>query len=135
MPELNWDESKSVGFAAIDEQHKVLFGIFNTLCRAMDTGQEWPTVNRAVTELLDYTVTHFRDEERLMRYYNYPDIVRHLAEHAAFLDKVGQFEFGKMMRDPGLANEIFMFLTDWLVEHISTVDVDMGKFIRQSAAK
>jgi len=134
MPELTWDATKSIGFEDIDAQHRRLFDIFNTLTRAMETNQEWPAVKNAVDDLVQYAITHFRDEERIMREYDYPGVEKHVQEHTLFLGKVGQFEFGKMMHDPGLANEIFMFLADWIIEHTSTEDVLLGRHIQQKTA-
>jgi hemerythrin-like metal-binding protein len=134
MPELIWDQSKSIGFEDIDAQHRKLFAIFNALTRAMETNQEWPAVEAAVGELVRYTATHFRDEERIMREYGYPGMDGHVQEHALFLEKVGGFRFSEMLRDPGLANEIFMFLADWIVEHTSTEDVVLGRFIQRKPA-
>jgi len=135
MPELTWDQSKSIGFESIDEQHKKIFSIFNALCLALETNQEWPAVKKAVDDLLQYAGTHFRDEERIMRDYGYPDERKHTREHELFINKLGQFEFGKMLNDPGLANEIFMFLADWIVEHTSTEDVCLGVFIQKKLAE
>jgi len=134
MPVLTWDQSKSIGFEEIDAQHRKLFDIFNALCLSMETSQEWPAVKSAVDDLLQHSVTHFRDEERIMREYDYPGAQKHIREHALFLNKAGHFEFGKMMRDPSLASEIFLFLADWIVEHTSTEDVLLGRHIQKKLA-
>jgi hemerythrin-like metal-binding protein len=62
-----WDQSFAVGIPHVDAQHKQLFGIVNELHQAMKSGQSKSVVGQTLEKLVAYTVTHFKDEEALMR--------------------------------------------------------------------
>lgn len=82
-------------------------------------------------KLVDYTVTHFRAEEELMRRYKFPDYEAHCQIHKAFIDQVSTF-VGKLKSGERMAAaaDVFKFLKDWLVNHIEKQDRDgYGRFI------
>jgi hemerythrin len=124
-----WKESYSVKVVALDNQHKKLFDIINELYSAMGTGHGRDVAGGVLNKLLNYTVTHFAVEEKLMERHGYPQLASHRAEHKALTDKVLAF---KKTFDAGKVNvtpELMTFLQHWLRTHIQTVDQKYSDFL------
>ena len=72
--------------------------------------------------LVNYTLTHFSSEEKLMTAHGYPEFAHHKAEHAALIKKVQ--ELGKKLQEGQISLTIEMsdFLSDWVKNHILKED-------------
>ena len=81
MALFTWNDSYSVKVAMCDQQHKKLFDIINRLADAMRLGKGDDVFSKTVGELLQYTRTHFQQEEALMRKANYPELASHQGAH------------------------------------------------------
>lgn len=118
-----WDDSYLVGHELIDSQHKELVKMTNELfegCRQGTTAVDvafMKTIRRAV----EYALTHFSMEEKLMQQAEYPGFETHHREHETFIasvrDTVRKFEGGSEQAI-GLAR----FLKKWLLNHIAQSD-------------
>jgi len=121
MALLTWDSSYSVKVAELDGQHQKLFSLINALYDAMRVGKGRAILGQIVTELGDYTQTHFQAEEALMEQANYPALDGHRAEHRRFIAQVSQY---KKDLEAGTGNAVAVaeFLKDWLTKHIRRLD-------------
>ena len=72
------------GIQEIDEQHETLFDTLETLENVVEAGDGWSAAYFALSELVQFTRTHFALEEALMRLHNYTDIEKHIPEHRMF---------------------------------------------------
>jgi hemerythrin-like metal-binding protein len=72
--------------------------------------------------LLDYTRTHFSDEEAFMVHINYPDFREHKAAHEKLIAELVLMcgEFGRGERH--LSAKLLGFLRTWLRLHILYMD-------------
>ena len=129
---IEWRESLSVGVDEIDNQHKELLTHFDRLLKACESGQGLEELNRLLGFLDEYVVKHFRDEESIQRLRNYPGFADHKKEHEAFIEKLTALKHE--IRAEGVALHHVMetnnLLLKWLIHHISTVDVQLGKFLK-----
>jgi hemerythrin-like metal-binding protein len=64
---VTWDTSYSVSVKSCDAEHQKLFDLINQLHEAMRLGQGRAIVGPVVQELENYTQTHFRAEEALLK--------------------------------------------------------------------
>jgi len=118
------------GIYEIDEQHQTLFSILEKLQGIVEGGNNWSVVYFALTELTNYTRTHFVVEEALMRLHGYPDLEKHIAEHQAFTARLAQLEAQAVHADISLP--IVEFLQHWLVSHIGGSDQSYVPCLRTS---
>ena len=118
------------GIQEIDEQHQTLFNILDTLQGVVKDGDNWSVVYFALTELANYTRTHFVVEEALMRLHGYPDLERHIAEHRSFAARLAQLEAQAVHAD--ISMPIIEFLQHWLVSHIGGSDQSYVPCLRTS---
>jgi hemerythrin len=118
-----WDDSFSVGFGPIDDQHKELVKMTNELFQACKQGVVAADMVflETIKKALDYAETHFADEEGYMREADYPHLGEQEKQHEAFVAEVQksieEFEAGNI-------EPIFMarFLKNWLLNHIAVSD-------------
>jgi hemerythrin len=125
MPAVEWNESFSVGHPGLDEQHRKLFGAINDLYDATRGRQATAESRRALEFLIDYTRTHFADEEALMEAKGYPGLAEHRAEHMELIANLQEFgrRLARSEADPFVEEDLIYFLTGaWLVDHVMTTD-------------
>lgn len=126
---IEWKPEYSVGIESIDNQHRKLVGLINSLQTAVDysTGEEFE--RQALEELVDYTRTHFKYEEGLMEQHGYPDFEPHRAEHERMIAQVGEvMEAYRQDQDNAMQNAI-TFLKNWLINHINGTDQQYSQFL------
>jgi hemerythrin-like metal-binding protein len=122
MAVFSWNDSYSVKVAKCDQQHMRLFDIINQLADAMRMGKGQDVVNQVVTDLLDYTNTHFQDEEALLQKANYPQLEAHQEMHRIFVKKVQSLQSQAQMGKRVNAAQLLSLMRDWLVNHIQKAD-------------
>ncbi|GEM_PF-749696 len=86
MPLFFWDTKFSVGHATIDRQHKELLNIMNQMESLLVTSPgNFDRIVRLdiLTKLLDFTLKHFRLEQKIMLEFEYPvtEAHRHWRSH------------------------------------------------------
>ena len=135
MTLINWNDSLSVGVAEIDRQHKNLIAMINELDNAMRVGKGKDVIGRIVDDLIIYTATHFRIEEKYFAQFGYPGAEKHKKEHAAFVKKVADFNNGFGKGKLALTTEVMSFLSDWLKNHIMGTDKEYTNFFNEKGLK
>jgi hemerythrin len=128
---IKWEERYAVGIGTIDEQHKQLVHLTNTLHQACRQGEQTAMANfkEALRAAVDYVAFHFTTEERIMEQTTYPDMAAHKKEHDGFVKKVlestKQFDGGHTFAP----KEFVEFLRDWLLTHIAVSDKKCADYI------
>jgi len=131
VPLIAWTDEYSVNIREIDNQHRGLFALLNKLFDAKGSNQEREILAGILSELVEYTETHFATEERHMKLYDYPDLASHIKEHEAFIQKVADFQQRFEDGKAGLDISILNFLLSWLKNHIQGSDKAFGPFLNE----
>ena len=122
MAYFDWQDDYSVNVREIDEQHKQLVGIINTLHEALQHNRardvHWEIMNR----ILDYAATHFETEEKYMKKFDFPGYREHKSEHERFAATVLDLQGRTNAAGFVLALDILHFLQEWLQNHMINVD-------------
>lgn len=131
QPMLAWSSDLYTGIDTIDEQHKRLVAIFNSIATAdaQCSDDETLRIQSLLRELLDYTNYHFRAEAELMRAWpiDASHRAKHLKEHAkfvAFLDRANALAATNPI---DVATHLLAFLAQWILHHIVVVDTRMAR--------
>ncbi|SEA62202.1 methyl-accepting chemotaxis protein [Desulfuromusa kysingii] len=128
---FQWKDEYNTGVALMDKQHRRLVDLINQLFQCMRDGGDRMVLAEVVDELVDYTVTHFRAEEDVMRKYNYPDFEAHQQIHKSFVEKVGVYANKLKSGERLPPADIYNFLKDWLINHIEKQDRDgYGEYLK-----
>ena len=109
-----WLSEYSVGVDSIDNQHKKLVELLNTLADRMSEGKGNDVLKVIFDELVKYTVYHFDEEEKYFDRIDYPQADEHRKEHKELIEQASNlqadFESGKI----GISIEVMRFLKKWL---------------------
>jgi hemerythrin-like metal-binding protein len=134
MAYMEWRPTLEVGHAKIDSEHRSLVEALNRLHAAMKQGKGKDEIEKTLLFLKDYTVEHFKGEERMMIAHRYPGTNNHCAIHADLVKEVGDlianYQAGKVV----LTSSVLSFLEDWLVKHIQGEDMALGAFLKEKGA-
>jgi hemerythrin len=130
---IEWHDYLAVGVAEIDRQHRQLFDKFNIFLAACDADQGAEEVSRLFWFLTAYVATHFADEEGLQKRIGFPDYPKHREQHQAFTGKVAELKERLAAEEPTreFISTVTLFMTGWLIEHISGMDRDIGRFMKE----
>lgn len=139
---IEWKDSYKTNIIEVDTQHQRLF----TLMKELDTLyhahkgsliKNLSSIHKAVSELEQYTISHFLIEERIMEENNYPDLENHKLQHDKFTDKILEFKEkinNHTANDEATLEEnldhILKFLGTWLTNHIMIKDMDYKPYIK-----
>lgn len=122
MGRIEWNEGLGVGIPVIDAQHKVLLELINRLSEAAEAGKARAEIGPILLELESYAKEHFALEENAFSTYGYPGAKGHIAEHQAFIARVGDFQLAFAVGKAQVGEEILEFLRTWLTRHITFTD-------------
>lgn len=119
------------GIGEVDSQHRRLFDLLNQLSDAIADGRSSEELVQVIDSLADYTGTHFRDEEALLRKASYPHYDAHIALHHKFEETVKKARIDVQSGKGMVASELVRFLTDWLVQHIAKQDLRYVPYVQK----
>lgn len=130
---IEWRESLSIGVDEIDNQHKQLLSHFNQLLKACESGKGRGELKKLLDFLDKYSIKHFKDEESIQRLRKYPGYAAHKLEHESFIARLNDLK--QEISTEGIALHHVMetnnLLLKWLTHHISTVDAQLGMFLKK----
>ncbi len=122
-----WIPAYSVGIDFLDDDHRILIGMINTLHQALIAGKSQRVVAPMLSELQAYTIRHFEREEAYLKESGSPDLEVQMQQHAAFTNKIKDFSAALGRGDTILAMEVMLFLDEWLRKHILNTDMKYAK--------
>jgi hemerythrin-like metal-binding protein len=106
----------------LDEQHKKLIEMINTLYDAYLSEEQEDKISFIIEEMYEYARIHFKTEEDYFDEFGYTNTLEHKAEHASFLEKIKAFEGDYKKNSRLLSLQIMNFLQEWLTGHIMKED-------------
>lgn len=128
-----WNKNFDTGIEIIDEQHKRLLELVNTLAKHFVNQSDVITLNTVFDELTAYTIYHFETEEAIWHQYFPNDEleITHKATHQKFIDEIVTLrnEESTVGTEQVIEN-VLSFLTQWLAFHILDNDKRMAKTIQ-----
>jgi hemerythrin len=134
---VEWDDRYLVGIKVIDDQHKELIELTNTLYKGCLRGDEAAKAyfKEAIHSAVDYVKFHFAAEEKILEQVQYPELPEHKKHHESFVKKVIEdvksFEGGKTF----VPNEFVRYLKDWILTHIALMDKEYAVYIKNMKKK
>ena len=129
---LTWNDRYSVKNALIDNQHKTIFELLNSLYDSLQNKESLAPIVEIIDRLDDYAVVHFRSEENLMEEKRFPQLEAHKVQHDRFRKKATEFkrDFSEISGD--MTIDLFVFLKHWWINHILTSDQAYVPYVSES---
>ncbi len=125
---IEWENEFCIGDELIDNQHQQLVGVINELYYAVKNKKGDDVALKIILKLLDYTVTHFNDEEAFFEDFDYPNKEYHKELHQQFVAQANDWHAEILSGQKPLSLDILHFLVDWLVNHIKVVDKELANY-------
>jgi hemerythrin-like metal-binding protein len=118
-----WSPVLSVGIPALDSDHRCLVRVVSLLHGMEHAAEACSIIATTLDTLTTYATFHFRREERVMAYLDFPGFEVHCREHAGFLSYVHE-QRKKLVRNSNLvtAEKLLSELGSWLTHHILIQD-------------
>jgi hemerythrin-like metal-binding protein len=133
MSRFEWTPDLETGHPDIDDQHKGLFELANTLDAALTAqSSDAEAIGDAIWGLTDYVVQHFADEEALMRESGYPKARAHKMLHERLTGETLRLSADYFNGQRIAAERIAPFVTSWLQEHILAEDVVLVSHVKNA---
>jgi hemerythrin len=126
MSLMTWTKEQfATNVAQHDGEHQTIFAMVNQL-HEYAAGGDRGAIGKQLDALIAYVAQHFGAEENNMIKCNYPDYKQHKQEHDKLvktcLDLQEQFHAGKAE----ITRDTTVFVKDWLVDHIPSIDRRYG---------
>ena len=115
----------------IDKQHEELFSRINEVVSMSTKAASKEETEKTLKFLGDYIVRHFSDEESLQRKHGYPKYEWHRQQHQNFVKAFNDLKQEYRNNGPSVqyTMQLNKSIIEWIVKHIKTVDVELGKHI------
>jgi hemerythrin len=127
---LTWNERYRVGHDLIDRQHQRVFELVNDLERLIAIRAERTDLLDTIHALIDHALSHFSDEEALMQQIDFEGLTRHRWLHSEFAGKIADMALKWGEGQEVTAEQLRDILTEWLLDHILTEDMQIGAAVQ-----
>jgi hemerythrin-like metal-binding protein len=128
---FEWSESFRVEVAALDEQHRTLFGLVNALSQAIGDAGKVEGHDAEKRKILEFARKHFADEEALMRAHSYPGSETQKKAHESLLGQLERLVSAQERRARPRSETPIDYLKDWLITHTLLEDLQYKEFFAQ----
>ena len=127
---IDWCPDIETGHEQIDGQHRHIFKLLGDLVEECENKKNINTL-KILNFLADYVVEHFADEEALQRQSKYPKFEWHREQHQFYINEFKKLnsEFAANGNSPKFTLDMNNTVISWIVRHIKSADVELGKFL------
>lgn len=125
-----WRDEYSVGNQTLDNQHKALLKICNTMgqCVADQTKDGDMLFHEILNDLSVYAKQHFRTEESILRQKAYPDLDSHVTEHTEYFEWLATLSYAALIGNVE-KDDLQARVVSWWVNHICNSDMAYRPFM------
>ena len=118
------------GIEKIDQEHERLFELAQETYELLHNDflqDKTEQLVYLISELINYTKTHFSHEEAYLDSIHYAELEKHKTQHRKFEDTLLEFDLDSIEGDfdsqDKIVKGLLEFLVGWLVTHILKVDM------------
>ena len=131
-----WDDKLATGLTDVDAEHKQIFDIINRLGTMYASGATTEQVSVVLEKLQECAATFFKTESELMQRYAINPTHRelHLRAHEGFAQQLARTSVLAANHPDATVSRLLGFLTQWLVQHIASMDRLLASEIRAMQA-
>ena len=126
-----WSSKNDLGIPIIDEQHKGIVSVINSLYYFMQRGEGEDELLHIIDMLEYYIKVHFKTEEGIIKKAGFPEYEKHSLMHDEFLKKLQKIksEITTINEPEGLLKSLKI----WWIEHIKNEDLKFVSFVKDTA--
>lgn len=135
MTYLEWRTEFTVNNDEIDQQHKELVELLNSLHEQMKGKRLNEVMGPMLDRIIDHTRRHFATEEDAMLAAAFPGYESHRNAHRALIQQVEKLKTRYTAGSLILSNEVLDFLKEWLIGHMKDADTEYGRYVARQDGK
>lgn len=124
-----WSDKYSVGNAKMDLEHEKLFHIIYDFVTSINSGSDKEVITIGFNRIIENTIEHFDNEEKLFSQYNYPHKREHIKVHKEVLSSIKALNKD---REYNFSMGIEEALFSSLLEHIMDSDKKFTDYIKEN---
>jgi hemerythrin-like metal-binding protein len=130
---IQWNESLQTGHAAIDADHRRLFGLLQKLGDSLQAPADTGALSELLLTFHRHVRAHFEREETHMLEHGCPAYARNQSEHRRFAALLDDWATRCAQEGPtkALAFDVYHGTGNWLSAHIRTTDCDLRECLRR----
>jgi hemerythrin len=128
MSYIKWSEEYNINIPKIDSQHRRLIDLINELTQAKTEKKDAQIHGKILTELVEYTQIHFKEEEDFMNEIEYPNTKDHEALHKLLINQVIEVLQNYKQGYTDITDKVLYILNSWLIKHILKEDQAISKY-------
>ncbi|WP_263771340.1 bacteriohemerythrin [Propionivibrio soli] len=118
-----WRKSFACGEESVDREHQELFRQANALIQSFIASEsDGSRLLPALDDLIDYTASHFANEERLLAHHHYPGLEEHALKHRALVAQALELRGLALAGELTLGGLVSFLVEDVVVKHMLTDD-------------
>ncbi|CAB1245387.1 bacteriohemerythrin [Clostridium sp. MT-14] len=129
---FDWKDEYSCGIKRIDDEHKKLFEIGNSIYELATNKNRvdyFDEILNSIDDLKEYTVYHFEDEEKIMDMYEYPGYREQKKVHDKFIEKIQNVDLEEIDENQQEAVlKLLDFVYNWITNHIIGMDLKIKDY-------
>ncbi|MDR0354219.1 MAG: bacteriohemerythrin [Deltaproteobacteria bacterium] len=128
-----WNDVNTVGIPIIDEQHRGIVTVINSLYYALNGPRSEDFLEPVTNMLMAYTKVHFSAEIDILEAAGYPDVDNHRRQHDELIADTRRYAISSLKHDD--ARIMIDFLKNWWINHINREDMLYKDFLIKQAPK
>lgn len=122
MAYLEWNPEYSVGSKAIDDEHREMIELINSLHDELGDAADRESIDGFLGDIHAGISMHFALEERLMREAQYAEYEAHKQDHEELLDEIRDIMDSFSGDRERVFETLEKRLSDWFGKHFATFD-------------
>lgn len=124
-----WSDKYSVGNVQMDTEHEKLFHIIYDFVTSINSGSDKEVITVGFNKIVENTIDHFENEEKLFIQYNYPKRREHIKIHKELLSSIKALNKDREYNfSMGIEEALFSSLLD----HIMDSDKKFTAYIKEN---
>ncbi|MDR1050192.1 MAG: hemerythrin family protein [Deltaproteobacteria bacterium] len=116
-----WNDINIVGIPIIDEQHRGIVSVINSLHFALNGPRAEDFLEPVTKMLRAYTIVHFDTETDILEAAEYPDLENHRRQHEKLVSDTDRYALSSLKNED--SRIMISFLKDWWTTHINKEDM------------
>jgi len=119
---LTWKSEYSVGVASVDDEHREMIGMINSVYAQLGQSTDVYEIEACLEDIFVAISSHFALEERLMREADYDEYEGHKNDHEDLLDEIRDL-VDEFVADAVAGGRVLEErLSIWFSRHFATFD-------------
>lgn len=115
----------------LEKDHQQLIDLIDALDKCVLRGDSTHQVNKYLDAFVTLAEDEFKNEERIMEVYKYPEIIDHKKEHVRMLEQLRSVHSKLSKGFTPFGQDYMQYLRNWLETHLLDADNRLEEFLYQ----